>query len=194
MIPAIKGVLAVFLLILAVKGDIKTRKIPNRLTVPFALIGLGFNAISNFPQGILTGAFGFVLGFFVFLLPYLMKGMGAGDVKLMAALGAITDWRTVLFIALFTALSGGIITIIIKARGGGVIRTFKRTGQLLAFYFFSLLHRMTTLPTMEYRKEKYRLEMTDENSDYIPYALAIAAGSVITLILSRIGALQGLSI
>lgn len=190
----IKTLLVVLLVIIAVYGDLKTRKIPNRLTVPFALVGLGVNIAFDFPGGLLTGLLGFVVGFLVFLIPYMMKAMGAGDIKLMAALGAITDWQTVVYITLFTALTGGIVIIITKARSGGLIRTFKRMGQLIAFYFFSLVYKLNPVPTMENRKEKYRIDMTDEENDYIPYAVAIALGSLVTIILSRVGILSGLSI
>ena len=194
MIELLKSIIIIVLLSIAVINDLKTRKIPNRLTVPFALIGLGFNALIDFPSGILTGVFGFVVGFLIFLLPYMMKGMGAGDVKLMAAIGAITDWRTIVYVALFTSVLGGIVSLLSRARTGDIGLTLKRTGKLILFYFFSLMEKITSLPTMTYRKDKYRLKMTDSKVDYIPYAIAIAGGCVVTIVLSRLGLIQGLSI
>ncbi|UUM11754.1 A24 family peptidase [Clostridiaceae bacterium HFYG-1003] len=194
MINVIKVIVVLSLIFVAAISDYKFRKIPNRLTVPFALIGLGFNALIDFPNGILTGVFGFFVGFLIFLLPYIMKGMGAGDVKLMAAIGAITDWRSVIYVALFTAVLGGFISLISRARAGQVGLTLKRTGRLILFYFFSFMEKITSLPTMNYRKEKYRLKMTDSKVDYIPYAIAIAGGCVVTIVFSRLGLIQGLSI
>ncbi|MFB0957962.1 MAG: A24 family peptidase [Clostridiaceae bacterium] len=190
----LKSTIVLVLISLAVVSDLKIRKIPNRLTVPFALIGLGFNALVDFPEGILIGVFGFLSGFLIFLIPYMMKGMGAGDVKLMAAIGAITDWRTVVYVALFTALLGGIISLLSRARTGDIGETLKRTGRLILFYFFALIEKITSLPTMTYRKDKYRLEMTDPKTDYIPYAIAIAGGCIVTFVLSRSGIIQGLTI
>lgn len=174
--------------------DVKSRRIPNKLTLPFAIAGFILHALEDFPAGLVTALVGFAVGFGVFLIPYLMKAMGAGDVKLMAAIGALTDGRTVLAIVLFTALSGGILVIGKKAVSGGGIRTLKRTGRLLAFYFFSLLALLFPVPTMKERKERFRVDISDKQNDFMPYALAIAAGTVITLILSRTGVLQGLSI
>ncbi|MFB0918662.1 MAG: prepilin peptidase, partial [Clostridiaceae bacterium] len=134
------------------------------------------------------------VGFLIFLVPYIMKAMGAGDIKLLAAIGALTDWRTVLIIAVFTALSGGVITLVIRAAQGGLLNTFKRTGRLLLHYFFAILYAVTSLPTMEMRKRKYELEITGKRDEYIPYALAIAVGCIITLIISRTGMIQGLSL
>lgn len=187
--------LTILLLILfAVINDLKWRRIPNRLTLSFALIGLGINLALDFPKGAITGMTGFIAGFSVFLIPYMMKVLGAGDVKLMAALGAITDWKTVLLIALFTALSGGIIVIMIRVVKGGLFRTIKRTRNLLLFYLFGLVYVVTSLPTMALRKETHRIDVSDKQQDYIPYGVAIAAGTVITLVLLRLNLIHGVSL
>lgn len=187
-------IMLLILLIGAVKSDLSKRKIPNRLTMSFVLIGLGFHGILDFPKGIFFSGLGIVAGFLVFLIPYMMKAMGAGDVKLMAALGALTGLRTIIFIALFTTVAGGIIILVARATSGGMKRTLKRTRDLFLFYFFSFLAIMTNVPTMEARKDKYRIDISDKKNDYIPYALAISSGVVITFVLSILNVIQGLSI
>lgn len=182
------------LLSLAMLSDLKRRKIPNKLTVTFVLIGIIFNSIIDFPYGILSAIVGIVVGFLVFFLPYLMKTMGAGDVKLMAAIGALTNWNTIIYVALFTAIAGGLITIVAKVAQGGMSRTLRRTGKLFLFYFFIVAAVIFPLPTMRSRIEKYRIDTSDKKNDYIPYALAIAAGTMATIILSRTGVIQGLII
>lgn len=174
--------------------DLKSRRIPNRLTLPFALFGLVSQGFADFPEGLATSLLGFAAGFVIFLIPHVMRAMGAGDVKLMAAIGSLTNWRAVLYIALFTAVSGGILVVGRKVMTGGVIRTLKRTGSLLVFYFFALLTLIIPLPTMKQRREQYRVDTSDKAKDFMPYALAIAAGTVITLLLSFTDIIQDLTI
>lgn len=182
------------LMVLASISDIKKRIIPNRLTVAFAFIGLGFNTTSDFPRGVLVSVIGFIAGFLIFLVPYVMKAMGAGDVKLMAAAGAITDFRTVLFIAIISALSGGIIVLISRAASGRLFHTFKNTGKLIIYYFWAVISHIIPLPTIQNRSRQYQIEKSNGRDAYIPYALAIACGSLITIALSYFGKIQGLSI
>ncbi|KAF5050260.1 Type IV leader peptidase family protein [anaerobic digester metagenome] len=189
MIELSRFILLTMLLIVAVFCDLKNRKIPNRLTVTFMVIGLGFNAIIDFPRGIFIGLTGFLVGFLVFLLPYILKGIGAGDVKLMAAIGSLTSWRIVLIIGLFTALAGGIITVFLLARSGKLIRTIRNSGKLILHYFYKILYRFTPLPTFKMKMDKYELIRTGGRDEYIPYAVAIAIGCAITLLLTP----QGLS-
>ena len=68
--------------------DLKTRRIPNYLTFGGALGGLGFHLGYHGVPGFLDGLAGLGLGFCLLLVPYLLGGMGAGDVKACAALGA----------------------------------------------------------------------------------------------------------
>jgi prepilin peptidase CpaA len=68
--------------------DYRTRKIPNWLTVSAALLGLAYNSFALGGLGPLTAIAGFVVGFGLLLLPWLLGGGGMGDVKLLAALGA----------------------------------------------------------------------------------------------------------
>ena len=123
-----------------------------------------------------------------------MKAMGAGDIKLMTALGALTGDRTVIYIALFTAIAGGCIVFSYRIYKGGLLRTLNRTKDLLIYYLFFVLEKFSGLPTMTLRKEKYRVDLSDKKRDYIPYALAIGSGVLVTMALSQLGVIVGLSI
>ena len=87
--------------------DLKTRRIPNFLTLGGVLGGLGFQLGYHGLPGLLDGLAGLGLGFGLLLGPYLLGGLGAGDVKASAALGAwLGLWRAfALFI--YTGLWGG---------------------------------------------------------------------------------------
>jgi prepilin peptidase CpaA len=84
--------------------DYRTRKIPNWLTVPAAILGLLFHSFAPHGWGPLTSLAGFAVGFSLLLLPWLLGGGGMGDVKLLAALGA---WLGPLYILIAFAIGTG---------------------------------------------------------------------------------------
>ena len=69
-------------------SDLRTRKIPNYLTLGAALAGLLYNLAVFGLSGLTSGILGLLMGFGFLILPYILGGMGAGDVKALAALGA----------------------------------------------------------------------------------------------------------
>jgi len=169
------------LLILAVYNDIKTKKIPNKITIPAIIIGILWATVNSGFNGFLMSIFGFLLGLAVFLVPYMLGGMGAGDVKLMAAIGAIKGWKFILFTSLWTGLAGGIIVIVymIYARGlkNTIINTIGLLIKPIANWIFNVSGNKTANKLIQYF-EKNKLE---KGNYYIPYALAIAAGSLVVL-------------
>lgn len=72
----------------AALSDIRRRKIPNALTVPAAIAGLAFHVLTAGWAGALMSFNGFLVGFALLLIPFVLGGGGGGDVKLLAALGA----------------------------------------------------------------------------------------------------------
>ena len=93
--------------------DLKTRRIPNYLTLGGALAGLVFQfGYYGFP-GLLDGLAGLGLGFILLLGPYLLGGMGAGDVKASAALGAWLGLERAFFLFVYTGIGGGLLILAI---------------------------------------------------------------------------------
>ena len=92
-------------------GDLKTRRIPNYLTFGGALAGLGFQLGFHGWGGLGLGLLGLALGFALLLLPYLMGGMGAGDVKALAAMGAWLGPRQTFWLFIYMALAGGVLAL-----------------------------------------------------------------------------------
>jgi prepilin peptidase CpaA len=80
---------------------------------------LAWHAYSAGWSGVLDSVAGTVAGFLVFLVFYLLGGMGGGDVKLMAGFGAILGWRGVLWASLWTAGVGGVLALL--AIGGRML-------------------------------------------------------------------------
>ena len=97
----------------AAAADIRFRRIPNWLTYSAMLLGVGYHIIVNGTQGFFFGAGGLFLGLALLIVFYLTGGMGAGDVKLMGAVGALLGPKGVFITFIFTALVGGIYAIIL---------------------------------------------------------------------------------
>ena len=89
MAETIFTVLLVLLLVISVYHDYKTQKIPNKITIPTIAAGVILSTVYFGFAGLWTSLLGFIVGFLIFLLPFILGGMGAGDVKLMAAIGAV---------------------------------------------------------------------------------------------------------
>lgn len=93
--------------------DYRIQKIPNLITFPAIIIAVIYHTILNGFGGLTFSLLGLVAGIAVFILPYIMGGMGAGDAKLMGAVGAMIGWQGVCVAFLYVALTGGIYAIII---------------------------------------------------------------------------------
>lgn len=97
------------LILMAFYTDVRRSIIPNRLTLPFVLLGLTVHTLSEGGPGLGTAALGAVVGLTTVGFIYLLKGVGAGDVKLFAAIGSITGWQPALLILLYAVLLSGLI-------------------------------------------------------------------------------------
>ena len=104
----------------AVYTDTKQGIIPNKMTFPAVAVGIGANTALGGWDGLGFAAAGAALGFVLFLLPFLFGGMGAGDVKLLAALGAFIGPTAVLGTFFFSALLGGLIALAVLIRNSGI--------------------------------------------------------------------------
>ncbi len=92
-------------------NDLRTRKIPNYLTLGAALAGLLFNLAVSGLSGLTSALLGLLLGFGFLILPYILGGMGAGDVKALAALGAWLGPLGTLCLFCYMAIAGGLMSL-----------------------------------------------------------------------------------
>ena len=106
-------VIAVLMIILGVAcvSDIHTRRIPNWLTFPGTVAGLGLNCWAGGYEGLLAGLLGLTAGFFLLFFLYLLGGMGGGDVKLLALVGSFLGARLTFYAFIWMALSGGVLAL-----------------------------------------------------------------------------------
>ncbi|AOZ92194.1 A24 family peptidase [Paenibacillus crassostreae] len=101
------------LVISAFITDIKSMKIPNKLTIPAILCGLIYHIIVNGWSGALFAGKGFITGFIILLIMYWMGAVGAGDVKLFGGIGAWTGILFTIQTLLYSVLFAGAIGIAI---------------------------------------------------------------------------------
>src|SRR6266566_2834744 len=99
-------------------SDFRTRRIPNWITVPGAALGFAMQAFYGGLHGALASLTGAGLGLGVFIALYIAGGMGAGDVKLFSAVGALTGPQALILVFVFTGLLGGIAAAALAASAG----------------------------------------------------------------------------
>src|ERR1700693_5394870 len=116
--PVIFQIVLVLLVAIAAVYDIRFRRIPNWLVLTGLGLGVGLNTFLFEWRGARSSLLGIGLAFLIYFPLYLLRGMGAGDVKLMAAIGAIVGAANWLGIFIITALLGGVVAmILLLARG-----------------------------------------------------------------------------
>jgi prepilin peptidase CpaA len=128
----VEMVLLVMLLAAAV-FDVLYRRIPNWLTVTGALLGIAMNTLIGPPQaGLVFSLVGLAVAFGIYAALYALRAMGAGDVKLMAAIGALVGWERWFGIFFVTALIGGVMAIILVVARGRLKKTFFNVSFILS--------------------------------------------------------------
>jgi prepilin peptidase CpaA len=149
--------------------DLRTRRIPNALTFGAALAAFAFGAISAGWSGLGSSLAGWAAGLAVFLPFFLLRGIGGGDVKLMAALGAWLGPVGALWVGVFAAIAGGPMAVIVAASKGYVKRAFSNVWSLLTFW------RVMGL------RAHPGLTLENASAPRLPYALPIFVGLVVTI-------------
>jgi prepilin peptidase CpaA len=91
--------------------DIRTRRIPNVVTLATALVGLGLAAAGVTQVTIAQSVAGGILGALLMMPGYLLGATGAGDVKALGAAGALLGVRRVPAAFLYTAIAGGVVAV-----------------------------------------------------------------------------------
>jgi prepilin peptidase CpaA len=148
----------------AVIEDFTRRRISNVLTVGATLLALVLHFVANGSEGLLHGLGGFAVGLGVFLPFFLMGGMGAGDVKTMAAAGAFLAPLPSLLAAGLSLIAGAMLGLVVLAWRGGFLATIKSYGQSLLFLSSTRRWLRPSLPAVAAQR--------------FPYALAIALGTL----------------
>ncbi len=132
-------VLAVILTLVAGLGDLRSRRIPNRLTVSALVLGLAVNGVLGGWHGLLLSFEGALVGLGVLLPAVLLRGLGAGDWKLMGALGAMVGPYLAIAILLVAVVMAALWGVVEMVRQRRVKSTLRNLWELVhGFFVFGL--------------------------------------------------------
>jgi len=110
--------------------DLRTRRVPNVLTVSLAAIGFGIAAAGLGRVGLGAAVLGCLLGMACMLPGHVFGATGAGDVKLLAAAGALLGPADTVYAFLNTAIAGGVLALVVALRRRRLQRTLDATVRL----------------------------------------------------------------
>lgn len=190
MTPNLMGLLALMplglLLLIITREDIRSHRISNRLVLAGMLLGialnsflpagLGFNSVVPGGLGWLSALQGLGLGLVVLLPLYLLRTMGAGDVKLMGMVGSFLGPGDTLGALLAILLTGGVLALIIVLSG-------KQLTRLMHNMKFIAMDGMLKLNM----REMPVIDGWFDSVGKLPYAFAIATGTLAFLLWQRLG-------
>lgn len=149
--------------------DVKSARIPNVITLVGALGGVLAHGTLPEGAGALASVAGAAAGLAVFFPIFALGGLGGGDVKLMAAIGAWVGWPDVLLVALYTALAGGVLAVGVAVARGYLGQALGNLRGLARFWMIAGLRPEPSLTLAHGRGPR------------LPYALPIFAGLIVTL-------------
>jgi prepilin peptidase CpaA len=162
-------------LILAAITDVMHQRIPNWLTFPTMIIAIMYHTMKSGHAGLFFSLGGLALGIGIFIIPYLMGGMGAGDAKLLGAVGAVVGPSGVFTAALLTAVFGGVYAL------GLLLLNYKHGKQLI-------INSATTLKTFIFTGQFICVPVTAKAEKLkLCYGVAIALGTCVYILLEATG-------
>lgn len=111
--------------------DLWMRRVPNPLTIGIAALGIALAATRVNNIGVLSALAGFAVGLALMLPGHFIGATGAGDVKLLAALGTLLGPSRIGWAFLYTAIAGGVIAVVIAIRRRRLDETLERAATLV---------------------------------------------------------------
>ncbi|WP_316571643.1 A24 family peptidase [Neobacillus sp. YIM B06451] len=164
------NILLLILLVICLITDIKSRKILNIVTLPAILFGFLFYLLTNGYEGFLFSGKGFLVGLGVLFIPFAMGGIGAGDVKLLAAIGAMKGAFFVFYAFLYAAIVGGLIALFILIKRKDVKGFFMRI--------------VNSIFLLSVSKSQDSIQMSKKDlAPSFPYGVAMAVGTFTMLLM-----------
>ena len=151
--------------------DVRYRRIPNPFVLATLVAGVAINAIFAGLPGVAASIGGCLLAFILMFMLHIFGAMGAGDVKLFAAIGAVMGSHLVIPTFVVVILTGGLLAVVSMVRSGMVRTTMHRVLQILVGMLPGWQMPKFAVPT----DRKYT----------IPYGVAITMGSIISIAIFR---------
>jgi prepilin peptidase CpaA len=163
------------MLLAAAMFDVMYRRIPNWITVTGVVLGIAMNVAIGPPEGgLVFSLLGLAVAFGMYVALYALHAMGAGDVKLMAAIGALVGWERWFGIFFVTALVGGVMALILVVARGRLKKTL--------FNVSFILSEMKSARPAYLKNEE--LDVKNKRSLGLPHGAVIAVSTIFYLALS----------
>jgi prepilin peptidase CpaA len=171
--PPITLVLLLLVVVPAAFFDIRQRRIPNWLVLAGLVTGIALNTFLLYDNpspvsGLWYSLQGIGVAFLVYFPLYLLRGRGAGDVKLMAAVGAIVGWKAWIFVFFFTSILGGLTAVLVVVSKGRIYHTLQNLGMIL----MSIRYRQAPYSTNP------ELDVGTDQGVRMPHGVIIALGTI----------------
>jgi prepilin peptidase CpaA len=154
--------------------DVRTLRIPNRITFPTMAAGLVLNSWMTGWWGAATSVAGCSLAIAILIVPFALGGIGAGDVKMMGTVGSLLGPQLVALALLVGMMAGGVFAILALA-GRGRLR--EKLGDVAA---------MTTAAVVQRSVSPLRLSASAPGAVIFPYSLPLAFGTLAVITVSRL--------
>lgn len=167
-------VLLVVLLVSAMV-DLRTFRIPNLITIPFAMGALTYYGVLYGYAGLTFSLAGLCIGLLLLLAPFLMGGLGGGDVKLLGMVGAFLGPKAVVAAFLYIAIAGGVYAVGLLLLHYKSIHSFFISSRAAVYDF--ILTRKIPSGSDALRSGRPRLK----------YGLAIALGTGLYIVIQSEG-------
>jgi prepilin peptidase CpaA len=165
MAPSLIGIVLGFVTACVV-ADLRSRRIPNLLSVSAALAGVVLNAGEFGARGLLYSAGGLAATISLLLVPFALGGIGGGDVKMMGAVGALLGPRSSLVALGIGTVLGGVTAALHLARHGRLRETLRAMGRAL-------------IATVVIRSiAPLRSPAPSREAVLLPYSLPLALGTI----------------
>jgi prepilin peptidase CpaA len=171
----IQGALAA-LVLAAAAYDVRFRRIPNWLALAGVLAGFTLNGVLAGLAGVKLAAAGFGVAFAGYFLLYLIRAMGAGDVKLMGAVGSLVGSGNWFMIFVLTAILGGVAALALVIVKGRLRKTLWNVAYLIG--------ELARFRAPYLRREE--LDVKSGSAVTLPHGVAIAGGTLIYLLMLRL--------
>ena len=173
-LPILAG--AVILSLIAGWTDLRSRRIPNWLTVPGTVVGVALNGFFDRWSGVKASLLGIVVGLGLLLLFVLLRSLGAGDWKLAGALGAFTGPGLLMDLLIGSVFVAGLMAVALVIYKRRVMQTLRNIGHIL-------------VSLVTFRLPGSRVSLDNPDALKVPYGVALA----LTVVLYSVAHVWGLA-
>jgi prepilin peptidase CpaA len=161
--------MAVALAIVAAAWDLRTRRIPNVLTFGAALVAVLLHGYFEGLNGLGLSLAGWAVGLALFLPFFALGGLGAGDVKLLAAVGACLGPLAAVWVALYTSIAGGAMALAVASYSGYLRQAFVNLWCVVMYW------------RLEGPRPVPEMTLATHKGPRLAYAIPLLAGVMLTL-------------